>query len=99
MNNEMIQHHQTFEGIKKINEYDGEFWMARRLAKILEYVEFRNFLPVIDKARKACEVSGQAIDDHFVEMHEMVDIGSGAQRKMVSYSLSRYACYTYCAKC
>jgi len=89
----MIQHHQTFEGIKKINAYGGEFWMARRLAKILEYAEFRNFLPVIDKAKKACEVSGQAIDDHFVEMHEMVDIGSGAQRKIASYSLSRYACY------
>jgi len=93
MNNEVTQQHQTFEGIKQVNEYDGEFWMARKLAKILEYVEFRNFIPVIEKAKKACEVSGQSIADHFVEMHEMVDIGSGAQRKMDSFALSRYACY------
>jgi len=93
MSNEMTYHHQTFEGIKQVNEYESEFWMARKLAKILEYVEFRNFIPVIEKAKKACEVSGQNIADHFVEMHEMVDIGSGAQRKMDSYALSRYACY------
>jgi len=93
MNDHIKEHHQTFEGIKQLNEYGGEFWMARRLAKILEYAEYRNFFPVIEKAKKACEFSGQNIDDHFVEMHEMVDIGSGAQRKMESYSLSRYACY------
>ena len=86
-------HHKTFEGLKEINEHGQEFWMARRLAKILEYAEFRNFLPVIEKARKACENSGQAVSDHFVEMHEMVSIGSGAEREMSSWALSRYACY------
>jgi DNA-damage-inducible protein D len=70
-----------------------EFWMARKLSKVLGYTEFRNFTPVIDRAKKACEISGQAISDHFVEMHEMVGIGSGAKRKMESYTLSRYACY------
>lgn len=29
------------------------------------------------------------ISDHFVEIHEMVPIGSGADRKMKSYALSR----------
>lgn len=86
-------HHETFEGLKEINEYGQEYWMARRLSKILEYAEFRNFLPVIEKARKACENSGQSVDDHFVEMHEMVPIGSGAEREMPSWALSRYACY------
>ena len=86
-------HHKTFEGLREINEHGQEFWMARRLAKILEYAEFRNFLPVIEKARKACENSGQAVSDHFVEMHEMVSIGSGAEREMSSWALSRYACY------
>jgi len=93
MNHDMNQHHQNFESIKLVNEYDGEYWMARKLSRILEYAEFRNFLPVIKKAKKACELSGQPLSDHFVEMHEMVDIGSGAKRKMASYALSRYACY------
>lgn len=86
-------HHETFERLKKVNEYGQEYWMARQLSKVLEYAEFRNFLPVIEKARKACENSGQQVADHFVEMHEMVSIGSGAEREMPSLAFSRYACY------
>lgn len=85
--------HTSFESIRVINEQGGEIWLARQLAKVLDYAEFRNFLPVIEKAKKACENSGQAVADHFVEIHEMVEIGSGAQRKMDSFALSRYACY------
>ena len=87
------KHHQTFEEIKQTGGNGSDYWMARQLAKILDYAEFRNFLPVIEKAKKACQNSGQPIEDHFVEMHEMVPIGSGAERKMESYAFSRYACY------
>ena len=86
-------HHQTFEEIKQTNQLDQEFWWARQLAKVLEYAEYRNFMPVIEKAKKACENSGQQISDHFVEMHEMIEIGKGGLRKTDSYALSRYACY------
>jgi DNA-damage-inducible protein D len=85
--------HTSFESIRVINEQGSEIWLARQLAKVLDYAEFRNFLPVIEKAKKACENSGQTVADHFVEIHEMVEIGSGAQRKMDSFALSRYACY------
>ena len=95
MNGKNIEkkHYQTFDNIKETGPDGAEFWMARQLSKILDYAEFRNFLPVIGKAKKACENSGQQIKNHFVEMHEMVSIGSGAERKMESYALSRYACY------
>jgi hypothetical protein len=33
------------------------------------------------KAEKACERSGQAISDHLTHVGEMVEIGSGAQRR------------------
>jgi len=85
--------HNLFEDIRKTNSRGEDFWMARQFSRILGYVEYRNFSPVIEKAKIACELSGQAISDHFVEMHEMVTIGSGAQREMESYALSRYACY------
>ena len=87
------KHHQTFEYIKQLGNDGSEFWMARKLGKILDYAEFRNFLPVIKKAKKACANSGQPVGNHFVEMHEMVSIGSGAEREMESFALSRYACY------
>ena len=87
------RHHKTFEEIKQINEIGQEFWWARQLGKVLEYAEYRNFSPVIKKAQAACKNSGQPFENHFVELHEMVPIGSGAERKMESYALSRYACY------
>ena len=86
-------HHKTFEDIKHVGTNGREFWMARQLSKVLEYAEFRNFLPVIEKAKKACENSGQKISDHLVEMHEMINLGKGGKREMPSYALSRYACY------
>jgi DNA-damage-inducible protein D len=93
MNNIMKQYYDTFESIKQLDPSGEEYWMARRLSKILEYAEYRSFLPVIEKAKQACKNSDQIISSHFVEMHEMVDIGSHAKREMESYALSRYACY------
>jgi DNA-damage-inducible protein D len=61
--------------------------------KILDYLEFRNFKPVIDKAKEACANSNQHTPNHFVQSHELVKIGSGAAREIDDVKLSRYACY------
>jgi DNA-damage-inducible protein D len=90
---EITAHSSTFESIRKVNRHGQDFWSARELGKILGYLEYRNFLPVIAKAKEACQNSGQRIEDHFVDIHEMVAIGSGAAREMPSVALSRYACY------
>lgn len=82
-----------FEEIKRINEYQSEYWSSRDLAKVLEYAEYRNFLLVIDKAKEACQNSGEVIHNHFVDANEMVRIGSGAERAIDTVYLSRYACY------
>lgn len=82
-----------FESIKHINEYGQEYWTARELIPLLEYNEYRFFKKVIDKAINACEASNNKGSDHFVQVHEMVTIGSGAEREVEDYHLSRYACY------
>jgi len=82
-----------FEQIRKNDENGNEYWSARDFAKVLEYVEYRNFIPVINRAKEACRNSGQAVTDHFVDINEMVQIGSGAERQIDSIKLSRYACY------
>lgn len=82
-----------FESIKHFDENGVEYWTARSLWKILEYTEYRHFLPVIEKAKVACENSGQRIENHFEDILEMVEIGSGAERPVESVKLSRYACY------
>lgn len=82
-----------FESIKKLDEQGNEFWSARDLSKVLEYSEYRHFLPVIERAKEACKNSKQEVSDHFEDILEMVAIGSGAQRNTESVKLSRYACY------
>ena len=87
------RHSSVFESVKKINEQRMEYWSARDLSKILEYSEYRHFVPVIVKAKDACNNSGHAVGDHFEDILEMVDIGSGAKRNIEDVKLSRYACY------
>lgn len=82
-----------FESIKHINEYGMEYWTARELLKVLQYGEYRFFSKVIDKAIDACIASKNDVRDHFVHVHEMVNIGSSAKRRLDDYHLSRYACY------
>lgn len=82
-----------FESIKNIDENGNEYWTSRSLWKILEYTEYRHFLPVIEKAKLACKNSGQKIEDHFEDILEMIVIGKGGERQVDSVKLSRYACY------
>jgi len=83
----------TFEAIKKTDDNGKEYWSSRDLARALEYADYRNFLGVIERAKIACENSGEIIHNHFVEANEMVKIGSGAEKPVDIIYLSRYACY------
>jgi DNA-damage-inducible protein D len=83
----------TFEQNRRLDENGNEFWSARDMGKVLDYSEYRHFLPVIEKAKEACINSGLDLDDHFEDILEMVAIGSNAKRKLKSVKLSRYACY------
>ncbi len=87
------QHHKTFETIRQLDAAGTEFWLSRQLAKVLDYSEYRHFLPVIERAKEACENSGYRSTDHFEDFLDMVEIGSGAQRQINDIKLSRYACY------
>ena len=82
-----------FESIKHVDENGVEYWTSRSLWKILEYTDYRNFQTVIEKAKIACENSGQKVEDHFEDILEMIVIGKGGERQVDSVKLSRYACY------
>src|SRR5579863_5440352 len=82
-----------FESIRHETEEGGEYWSARELAKALGYSRWGTFTPVIERAEKACENSGQAVSDHMHRVMHMIEVGKGAQRAAEDIHLSRYACY------
>ena len=82
-----------FERIRRESPAGNEFWSSRDFANILDYADYRNFEGVVYKARTACFNSGQRIEDHFVDITEMIEIGKGGQRSVKTTMMSRYACY------
>ena len=73
---------------------DGQpYWSARDLAKLFGYSDWRNFAAAIHKARQQVDAHVNAGHDHFVDVTEMVQIGSGAARKTPNVHLTRFAAY------
>ena len=72
-------HLSPFEKIKRTSDAGMEYWSSREFAGVLGYGDYRNFEGVIEKAKIACFNSGHRLEDHFVDVTEMITIGSGAQ--------------------
>jgi DNA-damage-inducible protein D len=70
-----------------------EYWSARELQSILGYLRWENFFNVVIKAKKACEIAGSNVEDHFRDATKMIAIAKGGQREVEDVALTRYACY------
>jgi DNA-damage-inducible protein D len=92
MDKALMQIQESLESIKKINN-NLEYWSARDLMPFLGYSTWRQFFEVIEKAKEACKTSGNQVSDHFAGASKMVLTGSGAQREVVDFLLTRFACY------
>ena len=79
MTNEIIKsptgQNSPFERILRSNAAGNEYWSSRDFAEVLGYSDYRNFEQVIKKAKTACFNSGHRIEDHFVDVTEMIKIG------------------------
>jgi len=70
-----------------------EVWYARELQQVLGYTRWENFVVAISRAIESCKTLKISVDDHFREVTKMVLLGSGSQRKVQDFMLTRYACY------
>jgi DNA-damage-inducible protein D len=91
--NETTTTHAALEKTKKVNQHGAAYWRARELMIALEYDRWENFEAVIIKAQAACTNYGVNAQNHFLETTQKVGIGSGAERKVKDFWLSKHACY------
>ncbi|MDR2969712.1 MAG: hypothetical protein LBV32_08935 [Tannerellaceae bacterium] len=77
------------ELIKKSGENGNEYWTSRDLCGALGYTTYYKFVSVINKAMKVVQEKGMDMNNHFYLTVEMVQVGSGAYRKVDNYHLGQ----------
>ena len=85
----------NFESIKHVDENEVEFWYARELMQVLEYLSWDKFKNIIKKAIVACENSEVPVEQCFSKVGKTSKMPNGGKKYVedYDYKLNRYACY------
>ncbi|MFA5855040.1 MAG: DNA damage-inducible protein D [Candidatus Gracilibacteria bacterium] len=91
MDQALTQIQDNLESIKRMTQDENpmEFWSARDLMPMLGYSTWRQFSEAIDRAKEACRLSHQPMENHFLP----APAKSSGGRPQENIFLTRYACY------
>lgn len=81
-----------FEQLREVDAEGKEWWNSRKLSRVMGYGKYWNFERVMAKAMAWTSQKGYPLTEHFREIQEMAELGSGAVREVQSVMLSRAAC-------
>ena len=87
------KNNKSFEDIKHVDENGVEFWYAREIMEVLQYSKWQNFEKIIDKAKTSCKNSDISVFEHFTDVSKTIKMPKGAEKAILDYKLTRYACY------
>src|SRR6266480_7418369 len=82
-----------FDSIKQVNPYGEEYWSARSLMLKLGYKRWDYFIKAIQDAIHNLQTNEQIPENHISYIRKKVPLGSGAEREIDDYYLSRFGCY------
>lgn len=77
-----------FDAIRRLDSNGNEFWSARELMPLLGYTRWEKVPSVIERAKMACQNSGNPVCDHFSDSSRKT-----GGRDSQDFYLSRYAAY------
>lgn len=89
----MGDENKVFESLMHVSKKGTQYWEGRQLMPHLGYKTWESFQNVINKAKKACENSGNTTHDHFREVTKVIEAGKGAKHEVDDIWLDRYAAY------
>jgi hypothetical protein len=79
-----------FDGIRRVDELELEYWSARDLMPLLGYPRWPDFQQAIERAKASCQNACNPVSEHFRGLTLEI-IGAGRPKQ--DCHLSRYAAY------
>lgn len=82
-----------FDSIRQTRPDGSEFWSARDLMEVEGYQRWEKFKTGLSRAMSTARNQGHSVENHFPRSGKKVEIGSGAEREVEDYELTRFAAY------